>query len=890
MSDRRVAPALLRRCAELIVRGIDAPYVLGDLEEAWVRDRERGRSVAESALRYAVNAILSAVALNARRIRDGRLGASWLDVKLGLRMLRREPAVNAVSLLALAIGIPIAMMPGQLERAFDPDLPFDEGHRIVGIRTINVETSRSWTRSLHDFERWSQELGSVQLLGVWDGATYNVTTENGSAEAVEGAAMTASAFEIVRVPPLLGRTLQADDEEPGAPPVVVLGYGLWRSALAGDADAVGRTVQISGIPHEVVGVMPEGFLFPNLERFWIPFRERAIDHPAGSGPTIWVFGRLADGATRAEANEEVERLRQRWAAADPAEHAHLRSSVVSFTHVTGDVAFDTPEWLAMKALAGLLLVIACGNVGILILARTALRTSELAVRTALGASRVRIIVQIFVETLVIGLVAVSLGLLLADGIATVGHRAFATEIPFWLDFGVQPETVVVALLFAGASAGLAGVVPALKATGGHVHETLQHGGRGATSMRFGAFSSVLIVAEVAVAVLFLTFGTPLIPFALGNIEHGAGIDPDRYLAAQLWHPGTRPGLEMEPVDDSTFQRQIGELHAEVSRALAEESLVSGVAIGSTVPGGRHSGRWVEVEGMPASDGTPAHWVRTATVVPGFFEALDQPPVAGRGFDALDGLGADSSKAVVVNTRFVEEVMGGRNAIGRRIRTVDRGGGSPGPWWEVVGVVPRLGMFVADGRLDAGFYRPATPGLLNPIQLGIRVDGDPNDFGARLREVVAAVDPQLQVQTGGTIRQLIRQQRMDGRWALLLVGAISLVAIVLSAAGLYALVGFTVTRRRREIGIRTALGAQQRRIALGVARRAVLQLLAGVALGGGLAVVIVPGMASGPGMSHVRWYEAALTVSAIVFAIGLLACVPPIRRSLTITPMEALAEE
>ncbi len=882
----KLPPRLLRLFARWIVRGTDSPYILGDLDEGWMRDRSRGHSPMRASVRFAGNALQSAVIVALRRLPAGLRGGSWLDVKLGFRMVRRQPSMTAVSLFALGIGIPLAMVPGQLERALTADLPFDEGEDIVGIRTVHVQSGRSWTRTLHDFELWRRELDSFNSLGAWDAAHYNVSVEGGWAGPVSGAAITASAFEITRVPPLLGRVLLPSDERPGAPAVVVLGHSLWRSAFGSDLDVIGRVVRVSGIPHEVVGIMPEGYLFPNNERLWIPFRARGIDHPVGEGPTIEVFGRLADGVTRAQANAEVGRLAARLATDSPATHGRLRPEVVGYAQLT---YFGDPLFAIVKVVGLLLLVIACGNVGLLILARTAMRTSEIAVRTALGAGRGRIVVQVFVETLVTALLAVSIGLLLADGVAALGHRTLGDQLPFWLDLGVTWETVLVALALGALSAVIAGVIPALKATAGEVHTYLKDGGRGASSMRFGAFSTALVVAEVALAVWFFTMGSPLIPSAIGAFGHGAGVDPDEYLMANVWYPGARPGLDGLAVDSARLRQRIAQAHQEIVRTLGREAVFGGSAMGSVVPGTSHSGQWIEVEGLPRLDDTPAHWVRTATVVPGFFEQLGQQAVAGRTFRPLDGEQADSTPVIVVNTQLVAQVLGGRNAVGRRIRRVDRGGSNPGEWLEIVGVVPRLGMFVPDPRLDAGYYRPAAPGELNPIQMAVQVNGDPVAFAGRLREVVAAVDPELQVTTAGSMTHVISTTRSDGRWGLLLFGAIASVAIVLSAAGLYALVGFTVSRRTREIGIRTALGASKGRIAWGVAMRALLQLCAGVALGALLALLITPRMYNGPGMIHVQWSQLVSIVAAGVFAIGLLACVPPILRSLRITPMEALVE-
>ena len=311
-------------------------------------------------------------------------------------------------------------------------------------------------------------MSTFEALGAARRGGYNVNSEDGRAEPVIGAAVTASTFGILRVRPLLGRTLIAADEVVGAPAVVVLSHDLWQSRLEGDPDVVGQTVRIGRVPHTVVGVMPEDFLFPYRDHLWLPLRVKESAEPGEQAPVHLIFGRLSDGISPEEAQLELSTLGARMAAEFPVTHARLEPRVVPFT--TGLFGFsgrglkDEVGFYVFQVLAVLVLAVACANIGMLIFARTASRSSELAVRTALGASRTRIVAQLFTEALVLAVLAAGVGLVLANWIS--GRFEWLLDLmPYWIDLGMTPRTVLFGLSLAVFSAAIVGVVPALKVTG-----------------------------------------------------------------------------------------------------------------------------------------------------------------------------------------------------------------------------------------------------------------------------------------------------------------------------------------------------------------------------------------------------------------------------------------
>ena len=416
------------------------------------------------------------------------LGGFWLDVKLGLRILVKHPGLTCVAGFALAVGIPLGLLPMHATNALEAPPPFDEAGQILVLKNFNVATSRWETPSVYDFVQWREQLTTFDDLAVTTrGASYNVLSEDGRAGPVRGAEITAAAFEIVRVPPRLGRPLIPADEVIGAPRVVVVSYDLWQSRLDGDPDVVGRSLRIGGVPRTVVGVMPEGFLFPVQEQLWLPLPMNAfIDEHESRGTRMLIFGRLADGVSPDEAQAELTAAGRRLASAFPAMHEHLRQEVTPFTIGLFDAGAELAiAFYLFQILALLVLVVACANVGMLIFSRTATRARELAVRTALGASRTRVISQLFTEALVLAVLAAGVGLVILDWVAPLLFDWALDVLPYWIDLGVSRTTVLWALSLAVLSAGLVSIVPALRVTGSAIQWNMQRTTAERAGTKFG---------------------------------------------------------------------------------------------------------------------------------------------------------------------------------------------------------------------------------------------------------------------------------------------------------------------------------------------------------------------------------------------------------------------
>ncbi|HEX7091880.1 MAG TPA: ABC transporter permease [Longimicrobiales bacterium] len=824
-----------------------------------------------------------------------RLGVSWLDVKLGIRMLAKYPWLSLVSVAGMAVAIAIGAGGfGIIHALMDAPLPLDEGERVVSLQNSDATNPGSPDRhALHDFLLWREQLGSVRDLSAFTDDVRMLAIPGGGGGLVEVARMTASGFRVARVAPVLGRPLLDEDEREGAPPVIVIAYEEWQGRFGGDSAIIGRTVRLDDAVHTVVGVMPEGFRFPVDHRYWVPLRLDPAADEVGGGPEIWMFGRLADGVSLEQAQAELTTIGRRMATAHPATHERLRPWIRPYTHAF--VGVDSParawEYRAVQIGLSLLLIVVAVNVAALVYARTAARTGEIAVRTALGASRRRVVTQLFTEALVLSLAAAVIGLAIAE-VGFEWIRALATrevgELPFWIDLRLSPVLVAYVLGLAILAGVIVGVVPPLQATGRSVQGSLQRLSSRGSGMQLGRTWTALIVTQVAIAVAALPYAL----YGAGRFARSAAAVPDypvdEFVHASFSIAGGAVPAAPDAANEAAIAARFAASAAELLRRIEAEPAVAGGAFASHYPGSEPVGQ-IEVEGAGTRSSA---WFNEVDV--DLFTVFDVPVLAGRGFVQADA--ARGANTAIVDRVFAERVLGDGNVIGRRVRRVERGEDGTGeveagPWLEIVGVVPAFTPPPPFESAAPKLYQPlALADARAPLHLGIRMrrGAAPAAFVGRLREAAHAADPALRFVDLGTASQEERGRR-EGLLALaLLIAAVTASVLLLSAAGIYAMMSFTVATRRREIGIRAALGADPRRILTGIFRRAARQLGAGVLAG---LVLAEAGMRvaggswlRGEGAHHLP------IVAAIMVAIGLLAALGPARRGLAVQPAEVLHEE
>ena len=830
-----------------------------------------------------------------------------LDFKLGGRMLVRYPGLTVLAGLAMAFAICVgAVVSAMLSIFVYPSVPLPQGDRLVQMRNWDVAANSAEERALHDFNVWRHTLRSVTHLGAWRNATRNLIVTEGDARPVQVAEITPSAFRVADGTPLMGRVLTEADERPGAPSVAVIGYDVWQRRFGSDPAVLGRTVRLGTEHVIVVGVMREGFAFPVAHDVWTPLRIVHDVHAPRSGPAISVLGVLAPGATIDTAQAELTAVGRRLATEQPDTHAQLQPQVVPYAMLDAGLADSLGILTSIYFFVVALLVLICSNVALLLFARAATRESELAVRTALGATRTRIVAQMFAEALVLAGVAALAGLLAAHVVLRNWGVTFLEvtigELPFWYDVGLSPATVLFALGLTVLGSAIAGVMPALKVTRG-IGSRLKQATAGAGGLQFGGVWTAVIVVQIAVTVAFPAV-VYLEQWQLRRAEtFDAGFPTEEYLAARIQlDPALNSGANADAADEAqraTFAVRL----EEVRRRVAAEPGVVGVTVADRLPRTARPEYDVELpedasgNGLVVGSGEPGTPLREATVAridSSYFGTLGTSVLAGRAFGPADL--TPGTQVAIVDQGFVDQVLQGRNAIGQEVRFSNRSAPAqaPGPWMEIVGVVKELGMGTPSrkGRA-AGLYLPSPPERFGRVYLLVHLRADPLTFAPKLREIVTTVDSTLRlsdVQRADTaLDPLIWFVRLWLRVTIVMTA----VALVLSLSGIYAVLSFTVARRTREIGVRVALGADRRHVISAIFRRPLIQVGLGVLAGSALITLAgsietnLPGLT---GQLSIRQLAILAAYGVVMFGVCLLACIVPTRRALSVEPTVALRTE
>jgi predicted permease len=794
-------------------------------------------------------------------------------------MLVKYPTLSTVAILTLGLGIGLGttvfcVVNGGLFKG----LPFPDADRIVTLTGLR-QSQRTQAIAVQDFAVFQERQTSFEKLGAYQFTPLNLSDDEGRPERFRGASLTVDAFEALGVQPLLGRGFQPGDDAPGAPAILLLGEQIWRERYGGSPDIVGRTIRAGGANRTVIGVMPEQFAFPIRERVWLPLTVQPLAKPRGEGPSYAVVARLKPGVRLSSAQAEVAGIAARLEQEFPQTNRGLGATVLPYAeNVVGPEMYGL-LFTMLGAGIGVVLI-ACVNVSNLLVARASLRRKEVAVRMALGAGRFRVVRQHLTEVLVLA----AAGGIIGIGLSVVGMRWFNRAIsgdppPFWMTFGLDVRVllfvlgvIVLATLFAGA-------LPALHAARVTAGTVLKDDSRSSTSARLGRFSSWLVVVELALSCgLLIAAGLMIksvvqlktldMPFAVDNI-----------LTARVDLPSS------EYPDSAAAIRFFEQLQ---QRVAALPGVVS-VTLSDGLPAAGNGVIPVMIDGRAYAQESDAPIAREGIVTPGYFETFETRVLSGREFVKSDN--ADGQPVAIVNESFARTHYPGVDAVGRRFKRVRPGDREP--WLTVVGVVPDL-LMQGIGNNNAspiGYYIPiAQSDVANGVRIAMRTASSPGAITSLLRSAVASLDPNLAVYEVTTMRAVIDRQTwfytVFGTFFTALGGA----SLLLAAAGLYGVMSFAVTQRTREMGVRSALGAQGRQLILLVMRKSVLQLASGLVLGLGLAA-----LASGA-LQPVLYQVSPRDLSVFGAVIGTLAIVSlgasflPARRVAAIDPVVALSVE
>jgi predicted permease len=805
------------------------------------------------------------------------MGTFLTDLRYGLRMLVKHPGLAAIAITALALGLGLtttmwSITWGGILRG----LPFEEADRILHLERARPSHGiNSYGVPISDFAAWREQQKSFEDLAAFSEGTVNLSGTEGKPERYEGGFVTAATFRLIRVRPVRGRLFTDQDDLPGAAPVAIIGWDVWQNRFGADPEIIGRTLKANGVTREIIGVMPKGFYFPTNAKLWLPREVNPLASPWGEGIQLEVMGRLRPGASRESALDEFTRICANLAKDHPKENEGVTPIIKPFTEEYIGKEPVIMLWTMMAAVFGVLLI-ACSNVANLLLARAATRTKEVAVRTALGASRWRIVSQLLTESLVLS----AIGALLGTGIAWVGTRLFMnairdTEPPFWIDIKVDGVVLAFAAGITVLAALVSGVLPALQATGSNVQEVLKDESRGASSLRIGRFSRALVVAELALSGGLLVAAGFMIQSVVQLARFDYGVPIQGVFTARV-------GLFESNYPDSASRIKFWNSLEERLRTMPGQS---GAALMTVLPGfeGWRQSFALEGKSYPKEPDYPS--TRHVAVSPEWFSLFGVNPLEGRVL-AQGDIGGNLPVAVVTQG-FVRKHFEGASPLGRRFQI--GGKDSKEPWLTVVGVIPDVWYDGTDNDnvLRAVVFTPLAQGDYSFVSLAVATRGDPMSLAQPVQAMVSGIDPDQPIYFVRTLADAIQRNG----WFYGVFGTLFMIfggaALFLATVGVYGVMSFSVSRRTREIGVRMALGASARDVVGMFLKQGGIQALIGLSTGVLLAVFLAKGLTLVMFQVNTRNWLMYAGVTLALGLTSLLATWLPARRAVHVDPNVAL---
>ncbi len=807
----------------------------------------------------------------------------WQDARYGLRMLWKSPGFTLVAVLALALGIGantaiFSVVNAMLLRP----LPYQDPDRLVVLWETNPNLSSVFLRTHNEaspanFIDWKKQQTVFADLAAFRYNDYNLTGSGDAPEQLTGNPVTANMFDVLKVKPLIGRTFRPEESEPQSERVAVLSYGLWQKRFGGDASIVGRTLTLNGNPHTVVGVMPAGFEFPApFAQLWTALRFANDTPPSRTAHFLYTRARLKPGVTIQQAQAEMDTIAARLRQQYPDTNADRNIRLVSLHEDT--IARAKPGLLMLLGAVGFVLLIACANVANLMLARATARHKEIAIRTALGAGRWRIVRQLLTESVLLSIFGGALGVLLAlwglDLLIAAVPGEFTLFIHGWNQVRLDKWALAFTLLISLVTGVLFGLAPALQASKTDLNETLKEGGRSSVGHARGRFRSALVVAEVALALVLLVGAGLMIKSFLQLIDVRPGFDPTNVMTAQMSLPGTRYAKD----------EQVISFYEQLTARVATQPGVEAVGTIDMLPmagsGGTTS---FIVDGRPLVKPGAYPEANARTIDPGYFGALRIPVLRGRNFTAQDRAGTPG--VCIVNETFAHLYFPGEEAVGKILRNPD--GMNP---FQIVGVVGDIKHFGLDDEPEGYLYAPQLQMPNNSVALVVRATGDPTNLTAMIRREVQALDKDQPIFDVKPMAQRIGETTTPARLGSFLFGLFALVALTLAAVGIYGVMAYSVTQRTHEIGVRMALGAQPRDVLRLVVGQGMTLVAVGIALGLAASFVLMRWLASKLFQVNPADPTTFAGVALLLAFIAFVACYVPARRATKVDPLVALRYE
>jgi len=801
------------------------------------------------------------------------------DFRFAFRMIWKKPWFSAAIVLTLALGMGINTTVFSLVNAvlFKP-LPFDGGERLVMVWASNPSANQyKLPVSYADFSDFRQGVASFEHLEAF--LTQSITIgENGNPpESYNGAAVSAGMFPMLHTQPILGRGMQLADEKPGAEQIVLISYGVWKDRYGKDPNVIGRAVRVNEKPGVIAGVMPDGFRFPNNEDIWTAIVQGAATEDR-SKRDYGMIGMLKEGTSISVAQADFGVIAKRLEKEHPETNKNQGINIQTFQQAMngGPVRL---MFLLMMGAVGFVLLIACANVANMLLSRTVERTNEVSIRTALGASRWRVVRQLLLESILLAVMGGTLGLALAAfGIHAFGKATENVGKPYWIDFSMNYVVFGYFAAITVLSGIVFGIAPALSASRVNLNQTLKDGGRGLAGARGGYLSGTLVVFQFILAVALLSGAGLMIRSFLAANSEFANINGEQVLTTRLSLPESRYPKEIK-------RQQFFE------KLLPRVTSIPGVRVASLVsnpPGAGGDGWRFEIEGKLIADEQSRPAATGIVASSGYFPLLGLNLLRGRDFDDSDGM--PGKETVIVSKTFAARFFPNQDLIGKHIRLYSAEKKAR-PWMTIIAVSPDLRQLNPQQQspgplilLPYPFESSATMFVL------LRTQVAPSTVTASVRSEVQQMDQDLPLFDTMTLAAFFDRSH----WYLTVFGTLflifAMVALGMAAVGLYAVMAQGVSRRTREIGVRIALGADLRAIVRLVLGRGIIQLALGLVLGLAAALAVCRLMAGFLYMVSPSDPATFASVALSLVTIGLTATWLPARRAARLDPVKALRDE
>jgi predicted permease len=809
------------------------------------------------------------------------------DLRFAIRLIAKERWFAAVAIVALALGIGLNATVFTLVNAvLIRGLPFKDSQDLYMV-AWNVKRGGRSNISYADFKDWREQTRVFTGLGGWTNGSMTISDDRGLPEQARGTYMTANAFSVVGQRPLLGRDFGPGDERRGTDRAVIIGYTIWRNRYGGDPGVIGKLTRVNREPAVIVGVMPEGMMFPQNTEMWAVFvPNEQQDKRTWRG--LSVFGRVRSGAGRAEAVSELDTIAGRIKTEYPKDYEELGGTIIETFNQRFNGGPIRAVFLSMMGAVAFVLLIACANVANLLLARSANRAREVAVRLALGATRWRVVRQLLIESVLLGTIGGVLGL----GIAVFGVRAFDAAVadsgkPYWIQFTIDPTVIGFLAGVCVLTGVLFGLAPALHVSRTNVHGVLKEGGRGnAGGGRVRWLTGTMVVVEVALTLVLLVGAGLMVRSFLNLYRVDIGMKLDGLMAMQLQLGGDK---YQKPEARWAFYERLQPQLAAIPGA-------ERVTLTTSIPPFGIGRRPFQVDGRPTPKYDDAPSIGSVSITPSFFDVVRLSISRGRGFTDADG--QPGSETVVINERMAAEHFKGEDPIGKRIKFMQQDPDpgdppqTPAVWRTIVGIVPtiRHNQIEDADSMSVAYvpFRQDPPGFASVM---VRSAVSPETLMTAVRTAVQNIDPDQPVFNLRTLEQMLQRLTWPFRVFGTLFLIFAIIGLVLSAVGLYAVMAYAVTQRTQEIGVRMALGAQGTQVTWMVQRRGLVQLGLGLAIGlaGGLfAGKALPSRILIQTTPTDPWTFVAITL--LLSGVAITACLVPARRAMRVDPLVALRAE